>query len=288
MQAEPAGSVPADSLPRRTVTAVVVISVMVASVFALPTAGFAVVVAVFAVGAGLEWSRITARKPGAGFGPALLIAGSIGLLWLAGRHEPAWLLAVCIAALGWWCVALFWVVRFERGFDATALDGVLVSGLAGWFVVVPTWAGLVYLHGSADEGPWRVMFVLLIVWTADIGAYFAGRRFGARRLAARISPGKSVEGVAGGMGAVAAVGAAAGFVLGLPAALIALFAVLCVGVAALSVLGDLTESLVKRRSGVKDSGSVLPGHGGVLDRIDSLTAAAPAFVIGLEVFGSMR
>ena len=288
MPAEPARSPQVDSLARRTVTALIAISVMVASVFALPTAGFALVVAVIAVGAGFEWTRITVPKPGVRLGLALFIAGSIGLLWLAGWHDPAWLLAICVAALGWWCIALFWVVRFERGVDASALDSALVSGLAGWFVVVPTWAGLVYLHGSADEGPWRVMFVLLVVWAADIGAYFAGRRFGTHRLATKISPGKSVEGVAGGMGAVAVVGAAAGFALGFPAALIALSAVLCVGVAALSVLGDLTESLVKRRSGVKDSGSVLPGHGGILDRIDSLTAAAPAFVTGLEVFGSMQ
>ena len=288
MQVEPAGSPRADSLPRRTVTAVIVISVMVVSVFALPTAGFALVLAVVAVGAGLEWTRVTAPKPGARPGLALFVAGSIGFLWLAGWHEPAWLRAICIAALAWWCVALVWVVRFERGLDATALDNVLVSGLAGWLVVVPTWAGLVYLHGSADEGPWRVMLIFLIVWAADIGAYFAGRRFGAHRLAGKISPGKSVEGVAGGMGAAAVLGAGAGFVLGLPSALIALSAVLCVGVAALSVLGDLTESLVKRRSGVKDSGTLLPGHGGILDRIDSLTAATPAFVTGLEVFGSMR
>lgn len=288
MQAESDGSPQADSLPRRTVTAAIAIAVMAVSVFVLPTAGFALVVAAVAVGAGLEWTRVTERESGRRFGLALFVAGSIGLLWLAGWHEPAWLRAICAAALAWWCVALFWVVRFERGFDATALDNAFVSRLAGWLVVVPTWAGLVYLHGSSDEGPWRVMFVLLIVWAADIGAYFAGRRFGAHRLAATISPGKSVEGMAGGMGAAAVLGAAAGFVLGFPVALIALCAVLCVGVAALSVLGDLTESLVKRRSGVKDSGSLLPGHGGILDRIDSLTAAAPAFVTGLEVFGSMR
>ena len=218
----------------------------------------------------------------------MLVAASIAVLWIAEWREPGWLRAVCVAALAWWCVALVWVVRFERGLDATALNSTLASVIAGWFVIVPAWAGLVHLHRSADDGPWRVLFVLLIVWAADIGAYFAGRRFGVHRLAPKTSPGKSVEGVAGGMAAAAALGVVAGTVSGLPATLVALTGALCVGVAAVSVLGDLTESLVKRRSGVKDSGTLLPGHGGILDRIDSLTAAAPAFVVGIDVLGSPR
>ena len=277
-----------DSLVRRTATASVAVPLVLVTVLVLPTAGLALVVALVAIGASLEWARITTPGHGAGYGFSVAVAISIALLWFAGTHEPAWLRIVCLAALAWWCVALVWVVRFERGYDATVLDSALVRAVAGWFVIVPMWAGLVYLHGSAHGGSWHVLFVLLIVWVADIGAYFVGRRFGAHRLAQRTSPGKSVEGVVGGVVAVAALGVATGSGLGMPAGLVVLSTVLCVGVAAVSVLGDLTESLVKRRSGVKDSGGLFPGHGGILDRIDSLTAAAPAFVLGVDVFGTLR
>ena len=273
-----------DSLPRRVATAVVAIPVVIVAVVALPAAGVALVLAVVAFGASLEWSRIAAPRAAKGYGFALLIAGSLLLSWLAASHWIGWLRVLCAVALVWWCVALVWVIRFERGRDAAALDGVVTRGLAGWFIIVPAWAGLVYLlHARDEHGPWPVLLVFLIVWAADIGAYFAGRRFGSRRLAATTSPGKSIEGVAGGMAAVAALGAIAGLWLGLPRGLAVAFTVMCVVVAAFSVLGDLMESLVKRRGGVKDSGSVLPGHGGILDRIDSLTAAVPAFAIGTDV-----
>ena len=273
-----------DSLPRRVVTAVVAIAVVIVAVMALPAAGVALVFTAVAVGASLEWSRIASPGAAAGHGFALVVAGSLLLLWLAASHWLGWLRVLCAVALVWWCVALLWVIRFERGRDAAALDGVVTRGLAGWFIIVPAWAGLVYLlHARGEHGPWAVLLVFLIVWAADIGAYFAGRRFGARRLAATTSPGKSVEGVAGGMAVVAALGAIAGLWLGLPGGLAVAFTVMCIVVAAFSVLGDLMESLVKRRGGVKDSGNVLPGHGGILDRIDSLTAAVPAFAIGTDI-----
>lgn len=273
-----------DSFPRRVITAMVAIPVVIVAVVALPAAGVALVLAVVAFGASLEWSRIAAPGTAAGYGFALVVAGSLLLLWLAAWHWLGWLRVLCAVALVWWCVALVWVIRFERGRDAAALDGVVTRGIAGWFIIVPAWAGLVYLlHAHDEHGPWAVLLVFFIVWAADIGAYFVGRRFGTRRLAATTSPGKSVEGVAGGMAAVAALGVIAGLWLGLPAGLAVAFAVMCIVVAAFSVLGDLMESLVKRRGGVKDSGNVLPGHGGILDRIDSLTAAVPAFAIGTDI-----
>ena len=164
----------------------------------------------------------------------LVVAVSVLLLWLAGTQWPGWLRVLCAISLAWWCVALAWVIRFEQarprvpesgacprvlesgGRDDAAPAGAIVGGVVGWMVIVPTWAGLVYVHGSGEDGPSRVLLILLVVWAADIGAYFAGRRFGVRRLAARTSPGKSVEGAAGGMAAVGVLGIAAGLWLDLP------------------------------------------------------------------------
>ena len=276
-----------DSLPRRAATAVVAIPVAVITVLALPTEGVALVLAIVMVAASVEWARITTPQRVAVYGFPLAVAISVLLLWLAALQWLGWLRVLCAMSLAWWCVALLWVVRFEQGRDLAALDRAITRGIVGWMIIVPAWAGLVYVHASGEDGPSRVLFILLVVWAADIGAYFAGRRFGVRRLAALTSPGKSVEGVAGGIAAVGMLGIAAGLWLNLPVMLVGMLTLLCVAAGALSVLGDLMESLVKRRSGVKDSGNVLPGHGGILDRIDSLTAATPAFAVGFDLLGAV-
>ncbi|MCY4221628.1 MAG: phosphatidate cytidylyltransferase [Thiotrichales bacterium] len=277
-----------DSLPRRVITALVAVPVAVAAVLALPTESVALLFAVIMVAASVEWARMTMPGHPARHLFPLVVAGSVLLVWFAGAQWVGWLGVLCAISLAWWCVALVWVIRFEQGRDVATPTRAVVGGIVGWMVIVPAWAGMVYVHGSAQDGPSRVLLILLVVWAADIGAYFAGRRFGVRRLAARTSPGKTVEGAAGGLAAVVVLGIAAGLWLDLPMAHVTLLALVCLVAGALSVLGDLVESLIKRKSGVKDSGNLLPGHGGVLDRIDSLTAAAPAFAIGFDLFGAVR
>lgn len=277
-----------DSLPRRVITALVAVPVAVAAVLALPTESVALLFAVIMVAASVEWARMTMPGHPARHLFPLVVAGSVLLVWFAGAQWVGWLGVLCAISLAWWCVALVWVIRFEQGRDVATPTRAVVGGIVGWMVIVPAWAGMVYVHGSAQDGPSRVLLILLVVWAADIGAYFAGRRFGVRRLAARTSPGKTVEGAAGGLAAVVVLGIAAGLWLDLPMAHVTLLALVCLVAGALSVLGDLVESLIKRKSGVKDSGNLLPGHGGVLDRIDSLTAAAPAFAVGFDLFGAVR
>jgi phosphatidate cytidylyltransferase len=149
-------------------------------------------------------------------------------------------------------------------------------------VLLPAWIGLAYLRLD-QAGSWLILYVIALVACADIGAYFAGRAFGRHKMAPAVSPGKTLEGLAGGITAVALFALLIS-AIALPAAISpSAFLLLSMATALASVLGDLVESMVKRHRGVKDSGTLLPGHGGVLDRIDSLAAAIPVFAFGMVI-----
>lgn len=179
-----------------------------------------------------------------------------------------------------WLALGYWVVVYPQ--RAARWDQTWLLSLIGLALFLPTWVALVQLHA---QSPIWLMYFFALVWGADTGAYFAGRRWGRRKLAPAVSPGKTREGLWGGLALTTAIALAATVVLSLPLnAALALVAISVVTVLA-SVLGDLFESMVKRRAGLKDSGNLLPGHGGVLDRIDSLTAAAPVFMAGWWLAG---
>lgn len=179
-------------------------------------------------------------------------------------HSHALLLLWAMAAVFWVLVAPLWLTNRWRG------DAYFIRALTGSLVLLPTWAAMVALR---ERSPWLLLGVMALVWIADSAAYYAGRRFGRRKLAPAISPGKSWEGVAGaGIALVLYASAISAAIVGLriPGALLLAAALLY-----FSIIGDLFESWMKRLAGVKDSGTILPGHGGVLDRIDALTAALP-------------
>ncbi len=266
-------------LKQRVITALILLPIVLGAVFGLGRVPFAVIAGVFFVVGGWEWSGMM-RGPGQG--ARLLWCLSLALLMVAVEIcRPAWVLN---ALPLWWLLALVMVLGYPGNARLWFRTPIMV--VVGWLLLIPSWAAVVELqdHGALGlAGPWALLFILVWVWAADTGAYFAGRAFGRHKLAPLVSPGKTVEGLVGGallaLAVVALVYATGWLRATLPALLIvALMTVLA------SVLGDLFESMVKRERGIKDSGSVLPGHGGMLDRIDSVTAALPVALAGLNWF----
>ena len=269
-------------LTQRIAAAAVLIPLVVAAVLWLPVAGFALLLGAFALIGAREWCRI-GELPALWCAPFVVsVALSLAAAYALLGHTVV-VRGMLAAALAWWLLALAWVVAHQRGATLLGVHHAAVRALAGWMVLVPAWFALVCLH---RERPLLVLYVLVLIWVADSAAFFAGRRFGRRKLASRVSPGKSWEGVAAALLAVAVFAGVAAASSGARAGAGAGFVALSLAVAAASVVGDLTESLFKRRAGVKDSGTLIPGHGGVLDRIDSLTAAGPCFAAGWLAVGS--
>ncbi len=271
-------------LERRVLTAVVLVPVVVYGVLALPSAYFGLLMAAFVLAGAWEWADLSGYPPPARVGYVILVA----MVLLAAARVAAGAAgvgAILSAGVLFWVAAFVWVARFQSGRATPLLESRGALSVTGLLVLVPAWVGLYALHRGGTAGPEWVLLLMLIVWSADIGAFFAGRRFGRRKLATRVSPGKTVEGVLGGAVLAAVVVAAyAGFRVQSPSWAAGLM-LLGVATVLVSVLGDLLESLVKRRAGRKDSGVLVPGHGGALDRIDSLTAAAPVFALGLILMG---
>jgi len=265
-----------NTLTQRVLTAVVLVALLLVVLFMLPDEATIGLLGLFLVVAAWEWSgflRIEALPGRAAYVALILILTALTL-----SGYPGWLPLVPILWLSllWWGVAFIWVLRYPTPIRRD------VGAVCGILVMLPAWVGLVALLRAPDGGPVYVLFVLVIVWAADIGAYFIGRRFGQTRLAPEVSPGKTWEGLVGGLFAAGLAAGAGAVWLDLPAAFMVPMG-LCV--AAISVMGDLTVSMFKRSAGLKDSGQLFPGHGGVLDRIDSITAAVPLFALGATWMG---
>lgn len=266
-------------LKQRIITALLLLPFALGGFFLLDGALFALFIGAIVTLGAWEWARLaglTAQVQRIAF--AVLVA----LLLLALYRLPALAPWVLLLAVLWWAVATLLVLSYPS--SSRYWTSAPTKLLIGLLILLPAWQGLV-LFKLWPEANWLILAVMVLVWGADIGAYFAGRRFGKRKLAPQVSPGKSWEGVYGGLltTLLICLGVAiyrdwspVSLVLGLlGTALVVL----------ISVVGDLTESMFKRQSGVKDSSSLLPGHGGVLDRIDSLTAAIPVFAALLWLAG---
>jgi len=264
-------------LKQRILTALILAPIALLAVFFLPLDLFSVFVAVALLIGAWEWTPLSGVQR---LVPRVLyVLGLALLLWsLQLLLSPAHSWVLLLIALAFWGVALYWVVRYP---DIDGWGSSVLRLLLGLLVLIPCWIALVELRRAESDA--LLVMLLLLVWGADVGAYAAGKTFGRTKLAPAVSPGKTREGFWGGIFSCLVIGV--GFSIYLELSLLAQVALvmlaLVTGMA--SVLGDLFESMLKRHSGIKDSGNILPGHGGVLDRIDSLTAAAPVFVLGSQL-----
>jgi phosphatidate cytidylyltransferase len=261
-------------LVQRIITGLMLGVVITASVLFLPTVYAAGVLALLWVAGAWEWAGL-AKLGNAGRAVyAALFVLALGVLAWQPLSRSAVDLTLVVALTGW-AIALFGILTFPR---PIALPLVVV---AGPLALLPAWLALVFVH-ALPRGPELALLALALVWAADVGAYVVGRMVGRIKLAPTVSPGKTWEGVGGGVLLALAVAWAASSWLDL-----ALFTLLAVAAATalVSVVGDLTVSMLKRNVGLKDTGRVLPGHGGVMDRIDGLVAAVPAYVAGLRIAG---
>jgi phosphatidate cytidylyltransferase len=267
-------------LRSRVITAVILLLLLLLALFALPDGGWAALVTVVVLQGASEWSRLarfSGRKANVFWGSTLVMM--LGLIWFDANHTPEQLVfphvsVYAVSALLWLAIVPAWLMAGWK------VERPLLMALVGWAVLIPT--GLAMLDLRMGH-PWWLLGMMCLVWVADIAAYFAGRKFGKHKLAPSISPGKTWEGVAGAMlGVSVCIVLAWSFspysthIALLPTLLLASWC--WVG---LAVIGDLFESAIKRQAGVKDSGALLPGHGGLLDRIDALTSTLPLAALAI-------
>ncbi|ANF56939.1 CDP-archaeol synthase [Halotalea alkalilenta] len=265
-------------LKQRFLTALAIGPISLVLLFTLGGGWFACFVGAIVVLSAWEWANL------AGFGDnrertlfALAICVVLSLAWSSGvvwQRWPLWL------AFWGWLLCCYWVVRYPA--SESQWNGRAMRLAMGVGALVPCWIGLNQLRVE----PLWLLYVLFVVWGADISAYFAGRAFGNRKLAPRVSPGKSWAGVYGGLAGTAVLAVLMALIEGLGFGEFIWLVIVTWIVTFASVLGDLCESMLKRHRGLKDSSQLLPGHGGILDRVDSLTAAVPIFALLAPWVGS--
>ncbi|MEW8085118.1 MAG: phosphatidate cytidylyltransferase [Candidatus Thiodiazotropha endolucinida] len=271
-------------LKQRVITALILAPLVVAAVLLLPNHYLALIVALVVSVGGWEWARLSGIETSF---LQIVYSGSL-VLCLAALYyllPSAWVPGVMLFSVAWWLLVVWRLTRYHA--DQQHSGRLLKRATEGFIVLLPAGLALVSIHRIPTTGPGLLLFVLILIWSADIGAYFAGHRWGKHKLASQVSPGKTREGVYGAMASAMLCAVFLSFWLDGSLGQSLLIVLLCLITMLASVVGDLFESLIKRLQGVKDSGQLLPGHGGMLDRIDSLTAAAPVFLFGLILLGEV-
>jgi phosphatidate cytidylyltransferase len=281
---------------QRVITALILAPLALMAVFYLPLAGFALFIsAAFLLGA-WEWSGFCGLATKAMRWVYVgLTAAILALLYWQLPVQASWpvetnvlLSGLLLAGVAWWLLAIVLVLTYPRSQRLWAGSD-WRKALMGWLTLIPAWAAVLFIRStdyaaSNFTGAWLICCLLGLVWAADIGGYIVGKPFGKHKLLPKVSPGKTIEGMLGGLLFVGIVVTVVAALQDWPAQTTVWY-IAAFLLTVLSVFGDLTESMLKRVAGKKDSGAFLPGHGGILDRIDSLTATAPLFAIILAVFG---
>ncbi len=265
----------------RLLAAAVMAPVAIAAVLLLPTPWVVALGAVLFLAGMWEWFHLAEIEDTLARS-ILLVANlllMVAMVWAsptdAGGSLVLFKLAVVVGVV-WWLLAMLWLMHYDFASDHDTHARVFKLA-AATLSVIPAWCALALIH---RDGHGWLLVALAIVWAADSGAYFAGRAFGKRKLAPRISPNKTLEGLAGGLLAAIAVALAGAALMGTEGSMLPLVALVALLAVLFSVVGDLFESLLKRHVGAKDSGNLIPGHGGLLDRLDSVLAALPVFALG--------
>lgn len=265
-------------IKQRVITALILAPLMIIGIFFLPLHFFAVFIAVIAAVGAWEWANMAGYSAQ---GQRIGYAAVVLLCLLTSPMIPDFLIYYLGLGGLWWLLAFVLVKSYPGG--TTVWKSAWIRAVLGLLVLIPMWGGFVYLK-QVTHSSLLILLVMLIIWGADTGAYFAGKKWGKAKLAPNVSPGKSWAGFWGGMATSLAVGVIFGLCIDLwvhPLAILEQVQLLMVVAltTVVSVLGDLLESMMKRYRGIKDSSALLPGHGGVLDRIDSMAAAVPVFAL---------
>lgn len=266
-------------LKSRLLTAFLIGPLVLWAIYAMPENLFALLSLILVSIGAWEWAAFAGWvKP---FQRGIFIAANI-LLFITILFLQNFELNIIIllASLLWWliCIPLLVLFPFKEN---NILHTRLVKTLVGIFLLLGTLVAMLLLRNNPDYGSEFVLYLILTIWFADSGAYFAGRALGKTKLMPNVSPGKTWEGVAGAIAITLIGSSAALYVLNIPSEQSFYFIFLAVVTVAYSIVGDLSESMFKRMANLKDSGNLLPGHGGILDRIDSLMSGFPIFVAGL-------
>ncbi|MFT3790073.1 MAG: phosphatidate cytidylyltransferase [Rudaea sp.] len=270
-------------MKQRIITALLVTPFAIALMLFVPTPAFVTVIGAFCGIAMWEWTRLSGMRsrPWRTIAVAAGVAAMLALYFTS--NITLWWVFIILGCLAW-IGAVFWLRHFSFAASTTP-DHTALKLVAGTLAILPAFAGLMRIHQTQALPHTWALYAMSLVWIADTFAYLAGSRWGKTKLAPQISPGKTWAGLYGalaGSGVVAAIG---GWLLGVRGATLALLVLVALVSVAFSVVGDLFESLIKRHAGVKDSGNLFPGHGGVCDRLDGVFAALPFFALGKALLG---
>jgi len=262
------------ALKQRVVTGVILVIAMLLGVLTTTPPIFAIFsLIIFMSLAGWEWARLVSFDE---IQRNIFIAALLAISVLAYWSDSFRWFFIVLGTTTWMLILVF-LVTYEKETSLYKNNSILLR-FSAFLVLIPAWASLITLH---QFYPLLVLYLILLVAIADSGAYFVGKAYGKTKLAPELSPGKTREGMLGGLAGATVWSILGATFLGLPSSDWLFFIVLSIAAALISVSGDLFESLIKREAGQKDSGSILPGHGGILDRIDGLLAALPIFALGI-------